>query len=137
MDVDALDLLDEFHAGYPPGRLLSLLRHPDSAVVKRGAWIAGELGQAATELLPEAARLLDYPSRAVRFAAVDLVFACAGETDGALVAKVMNMICDPDRSIRWKALRFLGHAEASQIDAGVPYLKDGEIARLAIQLRSF
>jgi hypothetical protein len=130
-DEDAHQLLDCFFAGYPLENLRALFDSSNEPAVKAGAWIASELGTGATPLLPFIRPLLRHESRYVRFFGLDVVLACAGWGDGALMAEAIGLIRDLDDAIKWKAMMFLARATTDQLAVGKANLAhDRELRQL-------
>lgn len=135
-DVDANDLLDEIHHGYPLEGLRKLLVCDGDAATKAAAWILSELGEDARPFLPEAVRLLHNPLKYVRFFALDVVLVAATEaTDGPAIASAVCLIEDQEEAVRWKVLRLLARATPEQLRASLTFLDARpEIQRLTLRL---
>jgi len=104
------ELLKEFQHGYPINKLRLLLRAQDEEVVEAAVWIASELGADATPIFADIADLLRHPSLKVRFFALDCLTANAQPEDVRAVNLGLDLIDDPEPSVRWKALMFLSRA---------------------------
>jgi hypothetical protein len=133
-DHAARALLSEFSAGYPVEQLARLFHSGNPAAVEIGAWIASELGDRATSLLPEMPSLLDSPVRAIKFFAIDVILACAGPDHGPAIAQAITLIEDADEAVRWKAMQLLSRASESQLDAAVGHLRSEPIRSLTASL---
>jgi len=118
------DLLSEFHRGYPLENLRPLLQSQNPDIVNIGAWIASELGEKGSPLLPYVLPLLQHPAKNVRFSIVDCILLWA--TDGAQLAAVTSLLDDPESGVRWKAMDFLSRATMEQLQAALSYLEHAE-----------
>jgi hypothetical protein len=123
-DAAANELLKALFAGYPVERVRPLLRSGQAHLVRAGIWIASELGADGAPLLDDVVRLLDHPIRYVRFFAVDAVLANAGSGHGAVTARAVRRIDDPDQAVRWKVLQLLANADRDTLAASVDGLDD-------------
>jgi hypothetical protein len=101
------ELLKEFRLGYPISKLRLLLRASDEEVVEAAVWIASELGADASPMFADIVDLLRHPSLKVRFFALDCLTANAQPKDARAVSLGLDLIDDPEPSVRWKALMFL------------------------------
>jgi hypothetical protein len=119
----ANELVGELCRGYPVVNLRPLIHSDQDAVVKSVAWILSELGDLAAALMPEIGVLLGHPARYVRFFALEAVLNAARETDGAIIAKAVQLIGDSDSVVRWKAMTLLAWARRGQLLASVPFLR--------------
>lgn len=125
------DLIGEFYTrGYPLEKLIPLLRSEDNETVRAGTFIAEELGAKATPLLSELTRLLDHPDTWVRSGVLTAVLASATDQDGEAVGGAVSLIIDHERPIRRMAFELMTRANPQPLTAGVPYIKDQEIAAL-------
>ena len=106
----ANELLREFQSGYPVNKLRLVVRSPHAKVVEVGIWIASELGADAKPLLPDIVGLLQHQSLKVRFFALDCLTSNAQPEDAWAVNRGLDLIEDPELSVRWKALMFLATA---------------------------
>ena len=118
------DLLDEFHRGFPTDHLRRLLHSPDAPVVRAGAWLLSELGSRGCSVFRQVPQLLDSGDPSVRFSLTDCIVVCATESDGELVAKVVSLLEDPDRSVRWKALDSLTKIDDKALVSAHNWLSD-------------
>ncbi len=121
-DAAVQQLLTAFWHGYPVEKLRVLLHSPDEHAVKAGSWIASELATASAPLLADIAPLLNHPLRYVRYFALDTVLLNATPGHGAILARAIALIEDPDDAVRSKALALLARATDEQLRASVPYL---------------
>lgn len=121
-DLLSNDLLREFHRGYPIDNLRSLLHSAEPEIVIIGAWIASELGEKGSPLLADVLPLLHHAARKVRFSAIDCVLVWAGKSDGPALASALELIDDPEPTIRWKAMDFLFRASPEQLEASLSHL---------------
>jgi hypothetical protein len=125
------DLIGEFYKhGYPVEKLIPLLRSGDDEIIKTGAFLAEELGAKAAPLLPELVRLLDHPDAWVKSGVLGAVLVAANDKDGEIMGGAVSLITDDQYSIRRKAFELMTRAGAIPLAAGVPYVKDREIADL-------
>lgn len=121
---DAMNLLSAFFAGYPIATLRQFLSSDNPATVKAAVWIASELAERAAPLLDEIGSLLTHPLAYVRFFAIDCVLACATGDDGAVLARTVGLLHDPDSGVRWKVMHFLAKASIEQLRASIDFLDD-------------
>jgi hypothetical protein len=119
----AVDLLAEFHRGYPLGNLKPLLLNHSAEAVKVGAWIASELGEMGKPLLNETSPLLQHPDSKVRFFVIDCILLWADPSKGHELASVVNLIDDPESRVRWKVMEFLSRATREQLAAALSYVE--------------
>lgn len=123
-DALANDLLREFHRGRPVHDLRRLLLASDVEITKIGVWIVSELGEKASSLLPEIARMLTHDSRDVRFWAIDAMLMCATPRDGRdLAVMVSRAADDSDEAVRWKAMDIMARASIEQLTAALRHLE--------------
>lgn len=111
------DLLRELHEGYPVSKLRLLLRAKDEKLVAAGMWIASELGASARPLFADVVSLIHHPFFQVRFFALDCLITCARTEDKEALALGLDLIDDPEPSVRWKAMVFLAGAPESLLRA--------------------
>jgi hypothetical protein len=124
----ANDLLDEFSKGHPLDALRALLGSEKKEVSRVGVWVASELGVGARPLITEVARHLESDDDYARFFAIDAMLTCASEGDGAILGKVMLMLTDAAKSVRWKATHFAARASHRQLELALTeLLKWGDI----------
>lgn len=126
----ANELLNKFNQGYPVQNIKRLTRSSDDDVVKRAAWLVSELGARAVPILDEVDYLLSHPVRNARYYAVDAVLSAASPTHGALIAKAVLLIEDPDPAVRRLAMRLLARASTQQLAAAIPHITDRHVAGL-------
>jgi hypothetical protein len=124
------DLLNEFFRGYPIENLVKLLRSGDERVVQSGAWIASELAKDAKPILRYLIPLFDYPNAKVRYSCVETALTAATDEDGEVMGSAVSRITDDDRPVRKMAFELIARADRSPLVAGVPYVKDPQIAAL-------
>jgi hypothetical protein len=117
--VIANNLLREFHRGYDLANLEQLLQSENEEIVKAATWIGSEIGASFRPLLHYANRLLRYPSKHVRFFAIDCVLDCATSNDGDKVAGAVECLSDAEAAVRWKAMVFLTRATEDQLRAAL------------------
>lgn len=129
----AYELLREIFAGYSTERLAELIHSSSGSAVDAGAWIVSELGTGAVSMLDEVSTLLEHPNRRARFHAIDAVHSSARAEHGAIVAKAVSLISDPDKAVRWRVLYFLTWATIEQLRAGAQNL-EGRIGELTAWL---
>ena len=123
-DLDELanELLSEYYRGSDLSSLRDLLRSGDHRIVACSTWIACELGEVGKPLLPEVKHLLGYPSKGVRFWAIECVQEWAGPSNGHEIASTVALVDDAEQAVRWKAMVFLALASREQLQAAVDRL---------------
>lgn len=125
------ELIGEFYTReYPAEKLIPLLRSENNETVRTGAFLVEELGAKAAPLLPEMVRLLDHADAWVKSGVLSAVLVSATDKDGEIVGRSVMLITDPKRPIRRMVFELMARAEAPTLVAGVPYIKDLEIAVL-------
>jgi hypothetical protein len=124
------DLLNEFFRGYPIDNLVRLLRSDDERVVQSGAWIASELARESKPILKHLIPLFDSPNTRVRYYCVETVLTAATDEDGEVVGSAISRIADDERPVRRMTFELMTRADRSPLLAGVPYVKDSQIADL-------
>jgi hypothetical protein len=125
------DLIGEFYShGYPVEKLIPLLRSENNETVRTGAFLVEELGAKAAPLLPELVRLLDHADAWVKSGVLSAVLVSATDKDGEIVGGAVLLITDPKRPVRQMAFELVARADSSPLAAGVPYIRDPEIAAL-------
>jgi hypothetical protein len=132
----ANDLLREVFDGYPAQNLGRLIHSGSDRAVASGAFVVSELGAQAAPIINEVDFLLGHPLREARFDALDAALTAASIDHGAILAKAVMLVADPDQAVRWKALNFLARSTPDQLAAAVPYLEDRHVADLAAWLAS-
>lgn len=120
----ALELIDEFVAGYPVANLRRLFESEVEEAVKTGAWIASELGERVVPLLRDLSGLLRHRLFYVRAFALDAILLAASPNNGDVIAEAVRLIDDEAEGVRWKAIHFLSRASVQQLRASVRYLTD-------------
>lgn len=120
----ANELLGEFRAGYPVRKLARLIHSDDDETVKIGAWLVSELGILAAPILDEVDFLLSHPVRDARYYGIEAVLVAAPAERGALIAKAVSLIDDPDEAVRRLAVRLLARATPKQLTGALPHLPD-------------
>ncbi|MGB7602353.1 MAG: hypothetical protein WBM24_18760 [Candidatus Sulfotelmatobacter sp.] len=123
-DLDELanELLSEYYRGSDLSSLRNLLHSGDHRIVACSTWIACELGEVGKPLLCEVQRLLEHPSKRVRFWAIECVQEWAGLSNGHEIASAVALVDDAEEAVRWKAMVFLALASREQLQAGVNWL---------------
>jgi hypothetical protein len=134
--VAANDLLAQVQHGYPAQNLSRLIHSSSSRAVANGAFVVSELGAQAAQIINEVDFLLDHPLRDARFDALDAALTSASGEHGAVLAKAVMLIADPDQAVRKKAIKFLANATRDQLAAAIPYLADRHVADLVTWLDS-
>jgi hypothetical protein len=124
------DLLNEFFRGYPIENLVKLLRSDDERVVQSGAWIASELARDAQPILGHLIPLFDYPNVNVRYDCVETALTAATPADGEVMGCAIARITDSAPPVRKMAFVLLARADPLLLAAGLPYIKNPEIASL-------
>jgi hypothetical protein len=130
----ANDLLGQVLRGYPAQNLSRLIHSESNKAVDSGAFVISELGARAAQILDEVDFLLSHPSRNARFDALDAALTSASDEDGAVLAKAIMLVADPDDAVRWKALQFLARSTPDQLAASVSFLMDDHVAALVAWL---
>jgi hypothetical protein len=125
-DRTSNELLSEFFEGYPPEKLIPLLRSDDEDTVKIGAFIAQELGAQVRPLMPELIPLLNHPSKVVRYDTLNAILLAGTGDDGEAIARAISLVDDPELAVRKNALDFLARADREQLAAALPHLTGGE-----------
>jgi hypothetical protein len=126
----ANDLLKEFFRGYPVDNLVKLLRSDNQKVVESGAWIASELAREARSVLTDLLPLFEYPDPRVRCHVIETTLTAATATEGEVIARAVTRMSDADQRVRRRAFELTARADQSPLVAGVPYMKEPEIAGL-------
>jgi hypothetical protein len=98
--------------------------------VRAGAFLAEELGAKARPLLPELTKLLNYADAWVKSGVLTAVLACATNEDGEAVGGAMSLIIDSEQPVRRMAFELMTRLDRSPLVAGVPYVRDPQIAAL-------
>lgn len=124
------ELLEEFLHGYPVERLSALLESSNEKVVENGVWIASELAASARPIVSDLLPLYDYPNTRIKYYAVELALTAATEQDGAVIARALMLIRDPERPVRRASFELLTRAESARLAASLPYVGDREVAGL-------
>jgi hypothetical protein len=125
------DLIGEFYThGYPVEKLIPLLRSENNVTVRAGAFLAEELGAKARPLLPELTKLLNYADAWVKSGVLSAVLVSATNEDGEAVGGAVSLITDSERPVRRMAFELMTRLDRSSLVAGVPYVKDPQIAAL-------
>jgi hypothetical protein len=132
--IAANELLSVVMRGYPAHNLTRLIHSDDPRAVQDGAFIVSELGTKAAEIIDEVDFLLGHQLRNARFDALDAALTGASREQGAVLAKAVMLVADPDQAVRVKALRFLAAATRDQLEASSADLADDHMARLAAWL---
>ena len=115
----AYDLLTEFQRGYPVSKLRLLLNASNRDAVAAGTWIASELAISARPLFNDVVNLLHYPFAYVRFFALEYILSCVRPEDEDAISTVLDLVEDPEHSVRWLALTFLAMAPAAILRAAM------------------
>jgi hypothetical protein len=123
-DTAANDLLKQIFRGYPVQNVRRLIYSENDESVKAGAWIISELGARSVQLMDEIDFLLGHRIRNARFFAVDAVLGNRSADSGAVVAKAVMLVTDPDHAVRRKVLLLLAKAARDQLEAALPYMQD-------------
>lgn len=111
----ANDLLQEIFQGHPVESLLDLIHSGDERLVKRGIWLASELGAKCHPILKEVSRLLDHPSEFVRYYAIDCMLTASRLGERELVQKVVSLLHDSSSAVRRKVMDFLARIEVERL----------------------
>ena len=118
-DNKANRLLEEFHRGAPVAHLRRLLLSNDPDIASSGAWIASELGEKGNSLLDTVVVLLEHPDKRVRFWIIDCLLLWAGPNHRNELFKVVRLMDDPEKAVRWKTMVFLSRASKDQLEAAL------------------
>lgn len=129
-------LLDELHEGYPLSKLRLLLKANDGKTVAAGMWIASELGAGARPLFADIAGLIHHPRWQVRFFALDCLVTCSQPEDTLAVNLGLDLVEDPEPSVRWKALVFLATVPDTVLRAALsaPAAKQSDLRTKGLHL---
>lgn len=119
-------LLTQFHRGAPLEYLRPLLLSRDPEVASSGAWIASELGEKGKPLLTVVTKLLEHPDKRVRFWSIDCLLLWAGPSNQSELAKIVRLIDDAEKAVRWKVMVFLSRASSEQLGAALAWFKREE-----------
>jgi hypothetical protein len=130
----ANDLLLKVLRGYPAQNLGRLIHSDNTEAVKSGAFVVSELGAQAAEVLDEVGFLLSHPVRNARYDALDAALTGASAEHGAILAKAIMLVNDPDYAVRKKAIKFLANSTRDQLDAAIPFLADHHLGDLVAWL---
>lgn len=115
-------LLEQFYRGASLEYLQPLLCSTDPHIASAGAWIASELGATGKPLLDVVATLLGHEDRRVRFWLIDCVLLWAEPSNGRELSRVVRMIDDREKAVRWKTMIFLTRASTLQLEAALEWL---------------
>lgn len=122
-------LLEQFHRGAPVDYLRPLLLSADPRLVRSGAWIASELGEKGNALLDIVGNLLEHADERARFWVIDCVLLWAGPSHERELSKVIRLIDDPEKAVRWKVMVFLSRASKDQLEAALGwFLKEEPVS---------
>lgn len=130
----ANDLLLEVLRGYPAQNLGRLIHSDNSEAVKSGAFVISELGAQAAQIPDEVDFLLSHPVRNARYDALDAALVGVSPAHGAILAKAIMLVKDPDYAVRKKAIKFLANSTPDQLTAAIPFLADHHVANLVAWL---
>jgi len=130
----ANDLLLEVLRGYPAQNLGRLIHSDNSEAVKSGAFVISELGAQAAQIPDEVDFLLSHPVRNARYDALDAALMGVSPEHGAILAKAIMLVNDPDHAVRKKAIKFLANSTPDQLASAIPFLADHHVADLAAWL---
>jgi hypothetical protein len=126
----ANDLLKEFFRGYPIEKLITLLESDNERAVQSGAWIASELTRDAKPILRYLVPLFDHPNVRVRYYCAETVLTAATDKDGGVIGEAVPLIADREMPVRRMAFELMARADIGPLRAGVPYVKNSEMAAL-------
>jgi hypothetical protein len=100
---------DWYRAGGDLRTLIPLLTHSNSQVVECGAWIASEVvdRHRGREVFYELTALLNHPSAAVRFWAIESIALSISPNDHSAVERLFSLAVDSDAAVRAQALYWL------------------------------
>ena len=130
----ANDLLLEVLRGYPAQNLGRLIHSDNIEAVKSGAFVVSELGARAAQVLDEVDFLLSHPVRNARYDALDAALVGASPEHGAILAKAIMLVNDPDYAVRKKSIKFLTNSTRDQLAAAIPSLAHHHVAELVAWL---
>lgn len=119
-------LLEQFQSGAPLEYLRPLLLSDDPQIASSAAWIASELGSEGQPLLDVVVDLLDHPDKRVRFWVTDCILLWADSASGKAVARVIALLDDPEKAVRWKAMGFVRRAAKDQLEAALDWFSANE-----------
>ena len=120
-DVSKLiwDVYGQFYDGFPIANLRPLITSPSEEVLRRGAFLANELGWKVRALTQEIAALLDCSNSGIRFYAIGALTACTTPEDGEVLGKLLQHLEDPDSGVRWRMVEFVRLAGSKQFSAAI------------------
>jgi hypothetical protein len=121
-DGVAYELLTEYQRGSPIESLRTLLSSSDDRLAGEGTWIASELPEEGKSLLDDVRRLLEHPSKKVRFWAIDCVHLWASSLNGNELSSAVALVDDVEKAVRWQAMGFLATISSEKLQAALTYL---------------
>ena len=124
-DGRAYDLLQAYFAGFPVDTLRPLLTSGDRHVQRAAAFVASELGAGAAELVDDVIPLLAAGDRRLAYDAMEILTVCCTGERAAGMAHVALQLESSDDVLRALAMRLVGRADASQLEAAHDHLSSG------------
>ncbi|WP_442581529.1 hypothetical protein ACSBOB_05925 [Mesorhizobium sp. ASY16-5R] len=113
------DAYSHFYKDFPIENLRPLLVATPEKVLRRGAFLANELGWRARALTPEIAALMDCSNAGIRFDAIGALTSCTTSQDGDILGKFFQHLEDPNRGVRWRMVEFVRLARSKQLAAAI------------------
>jgi hypothetical protein len=127
-DEAATALLKEISNGYPKAVLGRLVRSDNPDAVKAAAWILAEAVPLAPEQLVDVLVLLASPIRFARYFGLQAAQASVSDLDGAVTEAAIPLVDDPERTVRWGALKFLSRTPTAFLRRALPRITDPTLA---------
>ncbi len=133
-DSEVITFLSALFNGYPVDSVGLILNSANEDVVKKGAWIASELGIKAKPLIKDVGRLINHPTKYVRVFLLDVVSVCATDIDKELLANAVSLVKDDEFAVKWKVMNFLSIMDRHVLSASLSYQADKQLACLVTWL---
>ena len=118
-DGRAYELLQSYLNSFPVRTLAPLLESDDEFVRRAAVWIASELGQDASELIPHVIPLDDDDDRFIAYHAMEVLMVCSVGRNVDAFVHVARALESDDEVIRQHGMRLLSKALPEQIDAAL------------------
>ncbi len=117
-DIDAtFELLERYFEGAPVESLAALLKSRNIEAVRTGVFIASEIAVKARPVRWDIADAMQWPDRKIRFDAIDALVTSTNESDGPILARVVEFAASDDDEIRWQVSQFLSQVSIPQVEA--------------------
>lgn len=135
-DTLAIELLNEFHQGYPVENIFKLLNHDNPRVAELGAWICSEMGHLLREHLSTLARDLSYEPPKVQTSLIAAIVNGATDENGAELAQVARLLRSPNPEVRSHAVEYVSMLETDLLQSIVLHLEDSVLQEHFVWLLS-